>query len=339
MNDWHRQLLEGTLSEPLFLSSSKPQTLADSYVADWPKELNFFDDEPLLEKDSHEAYQYNFLNEEPKYSFGGDLRNQQHLNAKLFEKQEHECSKPDDSTNYKEKTATYYHSTASAISPMFNDMQASVEPEVDFTGNRLTDEIKSLTQTKQVECQNEDSKSEKPTSLASSKDLKSRKKSIRIDLVNKTVVRSIKRYYTQLFESLNPKFPTNATKDQAKLFEELTNTLTFNLFSSLIADFSPNGITLESIATVLRVFINPDLAKIVDKSRATRTLITSYADVVYKYSHKRLQKLSKNSTFIYLFLKFIREGTFESLIAEDGTMCQNPEAYLAAGHSLEKLFG
>lgn len=200
-------------------------------------------------------------------------------------------------------------------------------------------DIESVTQTKQVGLADCDSKSEKPTSLASSKDLKTQGKPVRLDLVNKTVVRSIKRFYTQLFESLNPEFPNNAGKDQANLFEELTNTLTFNLFGSLSADYSPSGITLESIATVLRVFINPDLAKIVDKSRATRTLITSYADVVYKYSHKRLQKLNKNPTFIYIFLKFFRDGTFESLITKDATMGQNPEAYLSAAHTLEKLFG
>lgn len=187
---------------------------------------------------------------------------------------------------------------------------ASSKPSLSTTGKEAESSLKTLTKTKPL----------------------------RLDLVNKTVMRSIKRFYTQLFESFNPDFNYSPGKENASIFEEQTTTFTQSLFCSDDPELISKNITLQSIAAVLRMLICPELAKSINKARTERALLTSYSDVIYKYSHKRLLKLTKNSTFSYLFLKFITKGGFTSLVMNDDTMGQNPCAYLKAAENMEKLF-
>jgi len=162
------------------------------------------------------------------------------------------------------------------------------------------------------------------------------KKPIRVDVLNKTIIRSLKRYYTQLFESQYPSFEQE--HHNVANFEELTSTFTFNLFSSLLDDCKQNGVSLDDVMFAVRMLIQPDATKKVNKTREQRFLMNNYYDCIYKYSHKRLLKLCQNSTISYLFLNFINSGIFHEQVMSDPTMMKSPATYLEAGESMKKLF-
>ena len=70
-------------------------------------------------------------------------------------------------------------------------------------------------------------------------------KPIRVDVLNKTVIRSIKKYYTQLFEIKNPKYEREIV--DIKVFEELTSNFTLHLFNPLLCELYSEGVTYENI--------------------------------------------------------------------------------------------
>ena len=162
-------------------------------------------------------------------------------------------------------------------------------------------------------------------------------KPIRVDVLNKTVIRSLKKYYTQLFEAQNSNYEQETS--DVKMFEELTHNFTLNLFKFLHNELNQEGILFEDILFTIRMLIQPEITKKTSKTREQRFLMNDYYDCIYKYSHKRLLKLCKNSTFTYLFTKFISLGLFREQVMNDQTLMQNPVAYLEAGEKMLQLFG
>jgi hypothetical protein len=160
-------------------------------------------------------------------------------------------------------------------------------------------------------------------------------KVVRKDVINKTVIRALKRHFTQIFSAENPEFALVGKKAQAEEFMPKTQELAGNLF---VPEALPTGVTIESIASVLRMLISTETAKFCNKSRAERNLAKDFNDVIYKYSHKRLFKLAKDTTFSYLFVNFVLGGEFATLVEQDATMGLNPEAYLTASEALAKVF-
>lgn len=153
-------------------------------------------------------------------------------------------------------------------------------------------------------------------------------KPIRKDVLNKTVVRALKRYYTQLFEAAYPTYATSGCKTVQE-FESLTTTFVETHF----------GNSDSQLASMIRAFVNPDLSKKTKRTRKERDFLTEYQACIYKYSTKKLLKLAQNDTFSYLFKDFINKGAFEQLAYSDDNMSQNPEAYISTAKSMVKLFG
>ena len=160
-------------------------------------------------------------------------------------------------------------------------------------------------------------------------------KVIRRDVINKTVVRALKRHFTQIFTAEFADFALSGKKAQAEDFMQKTQQLAENLF---VPEALPTGVTIQSISSVLRMLVSPEIAKFCNRSRQERSVAKDYNDVIYKYSHKRLFKLAKDATFSYLFVNFILGGEFAALVEEDATMGLNPEAYLTASEALAKVF-
>lgn len=178
----------------------------------------------------------------------------------------------------------------------------------------------------------------KPVTVKVEKKPAKKPMALRKDVVNKTVVRSLKRYITQKFEDMTKLTEIQTKKEKLEKFEELTQSFTFNLFGSKINEYNEDGLSQDDLVFIVRMLIQPDLVKKMNKTREQRFLCNNYYDCIYKYSHKRLLKLIKNPTLSHLFEDFIRNGCFEQLVMEDETLKRNPEAYIEAAQNLLALF-
>mmetsp|Transcript_15050 Transcript_15050/g.21056 ORF Transcript_15050/g.21056 Transcript_15050/m.21056 type:complete len:430 (+) Transcript_15050:1-1290(+) len=158
---------------------------------------------------------------------------------------------------------------------------------------------------------------------------------LRKDVVNKTVIRSLKRYYTQVFEEFTP---DSQNADCDKITEFVQQQL-----ASSLANLQTSEVTLNDVVFVMKVLLQPDLVKKMSKTRSERFLMNNYYDCIYKYSHKRLLKLSQQKStetaaFRFVFTEFVQSGKFEELVMSDATLQRTPEAYLTAANTLLTLF-
>lgn len=171
-------------------------------------------------------------------------------------------------------------------------------------------------------------------------------KPVRKDLVNKTVIRTLKSnfsiknsgHYTQLFEDEFPEDKKGGKKETLRQFEQNTHDFVTAHFGHLADELSQHSVTVEELAAFLRILVNPELSKFIDKSKSQRNLAMLYTESIYKYSHKRFKKLIKENPFSYLFSKFLKSGECKDFIEKDENLAKNPVPYLQAVQNMEKMF-
>jgi hypothetical protein len=156
------------------------------------------------------------------------------------------------------------------------------------------------------------------------------KLSIRKDVVNKTLFRSLKRHYTELFET---QFNIDQKESTASYLEKI-NEFCQNTFTSgpLADSMSEWNVTLSDIKTLISIMVSPNHVKNVLKDDDL-ALYKDYYSCIYKYSHKKLAKMLERQVCGYLFTDYIASGKLLTFISSCSTMSQNADTYTQAGHN------
>jgi hypothetical protein len=153
------------------------------------------------------------------------------------------------------------------------------------------------------------------------------KLSIRRDVVNKTLFRSLKRFYTDKFNE----FYVITKKDSTATYMEKIHHFTFINFSQKAEDLNSKGLTIEQVEKFMSIVISPNHVKSALTDITDINLHKDYYSCLYQYSHKKLANMLLSPVCGYLFTDFINSRNLTNFISTCSTMSQNPEAYEKAG--------
>lgn len=155
------------------------------------------------------------------------------------------------------------------------------------------------------------------------------KLSVRKDVVNKTLFRALKRFYTDKFMEmfqLSKKESSESYMSKVKVF--CTNTFGDNLES-----LHNYNLTYEQVERFMSIVISPNHVKSLLVESEDLTLHKEYYSCLYQYSHKKLAKMLLTPVCGYLFTDFINSGNLTKFITSCSTMSQNPDTYDSASEN------
>ena len=149
----------------------------------------------------------------------------------------------------------------------------------------------------------------------------------RQDVLNKTLLRSIKKYLTSSFEQEeNFKRFTPAEKYQS--FKPLLRGFVERHYASLLSDSeSDRNFTFEDVYYYIGIIINFNFIKRGMRNKRHIKFNVSLYDCLYKYTHTKLSKLCGDEILRFLFLDFIESGKIYEHLQSDETMALNKEKY------------
>ena len=153
------------------------------------------------------------------------------------------------------------------------------------------------------------------------------KLSVRRDVVNKTLFRSLKRFYTEKFNE----FYIITKKDSTAIYLEKIHQFTFINFYQKIEDLTSKGLTIEQVEKFMSIVISPNHIKSTLTDTSDINLHKDFYSCLYQYSHKKLANMLLSPVCGYLFTDFINSRNLTTFISTCSTMSQNPEAYEKAG--------
>lgn len=157
---------------------------------------------------------------------------------------------------------------------------------------------------------------------------------VRSDVVNKTLLRALKRYYTAKFENENSAFHTHKNEKKEVVYQRIKDfAITVYKGDRNIGKEEFSDITIEDLCFYMGILINPSLMKRFSLQPHDRIKIQNFYNCLYNYSHKKLQKLFKSNVLHFMFTKFAEEGPLDELLLNDSTLKKNPDVYKKASKS------
>ena len=176
---------------------------------------------------------------------------------------------------------------------------------------------------------------------------------LRLDVVNKTFIRSIKRYYDDICcgnkrikSHTNVEGVSNACniidriwktnfKDYFKISEIDNTPSTLNLLSCKDYDGDLNGdAKYADLKLLIASMTMPDVLKVYMKTKTRKIMFTMFSNVIYKYSHKNMQKLMDNRAFKIILKQYVKSPDFELMLMTDDTLKRYSDLYRQKGLSL-----
>jgi hypothetical protein len=136
----------------------------------------------------------------------------------------------------------------------------------------------------------------------------------RKDVVNKTLLRSLKRYYTCIF-------PFDIIKYLKSQKAEIT----------AYTNHNKKPMTMGSVKTLIEIVRAPANLRPCLKNKYDQNMWDDFHAWLYKYSHTKLYELLKLPQVKYLVKDYLTTG-LESMLANDDTLKKNPDVYRNAGN-------
>lgn len=168
---------------------------------------------------------------------------------------------------------------------------------------------------------------------------------VRKDVVNKTLLRSIKRLVTQKFEDFSG-FKDLSSSEQKEKFLELVEKFTIHYFPDIskvmtIEDTTTNDeesiLSQNGIKFIVGWLVNQNISKTHFKSIKERTFFYLFQNLLKKYSHRKLVRLMSNDNFIFVVASLRENGGLDEIIDQD-PWNKNKQAYYEAANSFITKF-
>lgn len=155
------------------------------------------------------------------------------------------------------------------------------------------------------------------------------KLSTRKDVVSKTLLRSLKRYYTELF------FETYELdkKESPDSYIQKIRAFTQSVLGVKAAEMNAWGIEFEDAAKFLSIIVSPGHIKASLTDESDIALHKDFYSCLYQYTHKKLANMLKDLVCGFLFHEFVNDGHLAGFISKCPTMSQHPSVYDKMGAS------
>lgn len=160
---------------------------------------------------------------------------------------------------------------------------------------------------------------------------------MRKDVVNKTLLRSIKRLIGLKFEEQSKIKELNSKQQKDKFLQLIEGFINhyFPCYTQVITvEDNPNEedskLSQNGIKFIVGLLVNPKLLKSHFKSVKERTFFYLFQNLLRKYSHRKLLRLMSNQNFIFVVASLRENGGLEEIIESDPTCNKNKQAYYEA---------
>ncbi|CAI2367581.1 unnamed protein product [Moneuplotes crassus] len=163
---------------------------------------------------------------------------------------------------------------------------------------------------------------------------------VRKDVVNKTLLRSIKRLIGLKFEEQSKIKELNSKQQKDKFLQLIEGFIShyFPCYTQVITvEDNPNEedskLSQNGIKFIVGLLVNPKLLKSHFKSVKERTFFYLFQNLLRKYSHRKLLRLMSNQNFIFVVASLRENGGLEEIIESDQTCNRNKQAYYEAANN------
>ena len=110
---------------------------------------------------------------------------------------------------------------------------------------------------------------------------------------------------------------------------------TLNLLSCKDYDGDYNGdAKYADLKLLIACMTMPDVLKVYMKTKTRKIMFTMFSNVIYKYSHKNMQKLMDNRAFKIILKQYVKSPDFELMLMTDDTLKRYSDLYRQKGLSL-----
>jgi hypothetical protein len=148
----------------------------------------------------------------------------------------------------------------------------------------------------------------------------------RQDVLGKTMVRSLKRYYLDLFNGSN-NFKNYGQKSKNEQFYPLVKEFSgeqFTLSGKAEQAIKTHEVTMEDLTFFVGMMVSTaHIKKHVTNAKRKKDQV-EFMSVIYSYSAKKIAKLAKNKTFQFLFEDFANSPALEDFMFDDKTLSKHP---------------
>lgn len=156
----------------------------------------------------------------------------------------------------------------------------------------------------------------------------------RKDVVNKTLLRSVKRYYTSLFEHFM-KENQYSKQEKREFWKEYIEEFTKSISGDYIETITPeSGICLKEVNAFMASMIVPNNIKRTNCEEVYTSMMEEFSNLLYKYSIKRLGSFVRNPSVKYVLKHYIERGPLEELLENDVTLSKNRSLYTKASKEI-----
>lgn len=160
----------------------------------------------------------------------------------------------------------------------------------------------------------------------------------RQDVLNKTMLRSLKKFLTKEFYKFS-ELKSLPYKERTKKFFEELDSFTSAKYRSVKEDPSAFNFSYEDISYYTGIIIWPEIMK--KKFKAQHKFIKfnkNFYECVYRYSHIKLSKMFCDDVLKYMFEDYIGSGCVYQMIQEDETLRKNEDLYKSTVKIFEESF-
>lgn len=149
----------------------------------------------------------------------------------------------------------------------------------------------------------------------------------RPDVLNKTLLRSLKKYLTAQFNE-ETHFEDIPGCEKSSRYVGLLRTFVQSNYAAKLqdVDFGRED-AFEDIVNYVGIIINFSMIKKDIQDKDYLKFNTQYYDCLYKYSHRKLSSIFSDKILKFLFEDFIETGKIYEHMKQDDTMSKNPQAY------------
>lgn len=151
----------------------------------------------------------------------------------------------------------------------------------------------------------------------------------RLDVVNKTILRSIKRYYVTEFDS----FCNFSELDDKEKFAKFHELIRKYVIQEMKLSTELNEQELEDAIFAFGSMISHIHMRRGIKISKLRTQVNFIHKCLYNYSHKKSQQMLQGG-FKYILKDFIQQGGIDIVLNSEETMLKQKEIYKDAVNSL-----
>ena len=159
----------------------------------------------------------------------------------------------------------------------------------------------------------------------------------RKDVVNKTLLRSVKRYYTSLFQQFLHDNQYSKPEKRQYWMNYIDEFSKLN-FSNWLEDIkSRDDVSWEAVKGFMASMVVPNNIKRTDCPPVYNEMLEAFSGLLYKYSIKRLETILKDVSVSYVLKHYIESGPLRDLLDSDATLSKNKHLYLRASKEIISL--